>query len=231
MNKVVNSIEEAIKDIKDGMTLMFGGFGLCGLPEKGVEAVLKSGVKDLTCISCTAGVDDFGLGLLLQNNQVKKLIASYIGENDDAEKRLFAGDYELELVPQGTIAERARAGGAGIPAFYVPASYGTEAAEGKEVRDFDGKMYVMEKAFKADYAFVKAWKGDSNGNLIYKATSNNLNNPMAMCGKITIAEVEELVPAGELDPHHIHTPGIFIQHIFQGTEYEKRIEFLTLRDK
>ena len=231
MNKVVNSIEEAIKDIKDGMTLMFGGFGLCGLPEKGVEAVLKSGVKDLTCISCTAGVDDFGLGLLLQNNQVKKLIASYIGENDDAEKRLFAGDYELELVPQGTIAERARAGGAGIPAFYVPASYGTEAAEGKEVRDFDGKMYVMEKAFKADYAFVKAWKGDSNGNLIYKATSNNLNTPMAMCGKITIAEVEELVPAGELDPHHIHTPGIFIQHIFQGTEYEKRIEFLTLRDK
>ena len=231
MNKVVNSIEEAIKDIKDGMTLMFGGFGLCGLPEKGVEAVLKSGVKDLTCISCTAGVDDFGLGLLLQNNQVKKLIASYIGENDDAEKRLFAGDYELELVPQGTIAERARAGGAGIPVFYVPASYGTEAAEGKEVRDFDGKMYVMEKAFKADYAFVKAWKGDSNGNLIYKATSNNLNNPMAMCGKITIAEVEELVPAGELDPHHIHTPGIFIQHIFQGTEYEKRIEFLTLRDK
>ena len=230
MNKVVNNIEEAIKDIKDGMTLMFGGFGLCGLPEKGVEAVLKSGVKDLTCISCTAGVDDFGLGLLLQNNQVKKLIASYIGENDDAEKRLFAGDYELELVPQGTIAERARAGGAGIPAFYVPASYGTEAAEGKEVREFDGKMYVMEKAFKADYAFVKAWKGDTNGNLIYKATSNNLNNPMAMCGKITIAEVEELVPIGELDPHHIHTPGIFIQHIFQGKNYEKRIEFLTLMD-
>lgn len=230
MNKVVNNIEEAIKDIKDGMTLMFGGFGLCGLPEKGVEAVLKSGVKDLTCISCTAGVDDFGLGLLLQNNQVKKLIASYIGENDDAEKRLFAGDYELELVPQGTIAERARAGGAGIPAFYVPASYGTEIAEGKEVREFDGKMYVMEKAFKADYAFVKAWKGDTNGNLIYKATSNNLNNPMAMCGKITIAEVEELVPAGELDPHHIHTPGIFIQHIFQGMDYEKRIEFLTLQD-
>lgn len=230
MNKVVNNIEEAIKDIKDGMTLMFGGFGLCGLPEKGVEAVLKSGVKDLTCISCTAGVDDFGLGLLLQNNQVKKLIASYIGENDDAEKRLFAGDYELELVPQGTIAERARAGGAGIPAFYVPASYGTEVAEGKEVREFDGKMYVMEKAFKADYAFVKAWKGDTNGNLIYKATSNNLNNPMAMCGKITIAEVEELVPIGELDPHHIHTPGIFIQHIFQGKNYEKRIEFLTLQD-
>ena len=230
MNKVVNSIEEAIKDIKDGMTLMFGGFGLCGLPEKGVEAVLKSGVKDLTCISCTAGVDDFGLGLLLQNNQVKKLIASYIGENDDAEKRLFAGDYELELVPQGTIAERARAGGAGIPAFYVPASYGTEAAEGKEVREFDGKMYVMEKAFKADYAFVKAWKGDTNGNLIYKATANNLNNPMAMCGKITIAEVEELVQAGELDPHHIHTPGIFIQHIFKGKNYEKRIEFLTLQD-
>ncbi len=230
MNKVVNNIEEAIKDIKDGMTLMFGGFGLCGLPEKGVEAVLKSGVKDLTCISCTAGVDDFGLGLLLQNNQVKKLIASYIGENDDAEKRLFAGDYELELVPQGTIAERARAGGAGIPAFYVPASYGTEAAEGKEVREFDGKMYVMEKAFKADYAFVKAWKGDTNGNLIYKATSNNLNNPMAMCGKITIAEVEELVPIGKLDPHHIHTPGIFVQHIFQGTDYEKRIEFLTLQD-
>jgi len=230
VNKVVNNIEEAIKDIKDGMTLMFGGFGLCGLPEKGVEAVLKSGVKDLTCISCTAGVDDFGLGLLLQNNQVKKLIASYIGENNDAEKRLFAGDYELELVPQGTIAERARAGGAGIPAFYVPASYGTEAAEGKEVREFDGKMYVMEKAFKADYAFVKAWKGDTNGNLIYKATSNNLNNPMAMCGKITIAEVEELVPIGELDPHHIHTPGIFIQHIFQGKNYEKRIEFLTLQD-
>lgn len=230
MNKVVNNIEEAIKDIKDGMTLMFGGFGLCGLPEKGVEAVLKSGVKDLTCISCTAGVDDFGLGLLLQNNQVKKLIASYIGENDDAEKRLFAGDYELELVPQGTIAERARAGGAGIPAFYVPASYGTEAAEGKEVREFDGKMYVMEKAFKADYAFVKAWKGDTNGNLIYKATSNNLNNPMAMCGKITIAEVDNLVPIGELDPHHIHTPGIFIQHIFQGKNYEKRIEFLTLTD-
>ncbi len=231
MNKVVNSIEEAIKDIKDGATIMIGAFGLCGLPEKGIAALLKSGVKDLTVISCTAGVDDFGVGLLLQNHQIKKLIASYIGENDDAEKRLFAGEYELELVPQGTIAERARAGGAGIPAFYVPASYGTEAAEGKEVREFDGKMYVMERAFKADYAFVKAWKGDSYGNLIYKATANNLNNPMAMCGKITIAEVEELVPAGELDPHHIHTPGIFVQQIFQGTDYEKRIEFLRLQNE
>ena len=229
MNKIVNSIEEAIV-LKDGMTLMFGGFGLCGLPEKGIEAVLKSGAKDLTCISCTAGVDDFGLGLLLQNKQVKKLIASYIGENDDAERRLFAGEYELELVPQGTIAERARAGGAGIPAFYVPASYGTEAAAGKEIREFNGKMYVMEKAFQADYAFVKAWKGDSYGNLIYKATSNNLNNPMAMCAKITVAEVEELVPAGDLDPHHIHTPGIFVQHIFEGKNFEKRIEFLRLKE-
>ncbi len=230
MNKVVNNIDEAIKDIKDGATIMIGAFGLCGLPEKGVDALLRSGVKDLTVISCTAGVDDFGVGLLLKNHQIKKLIASYIGENDDAEKRLFAGEYELELVPQGTIAERARAGGAGIPAFYVPASYGTEIAAGKEVREFNGKMYVMEKAFKADYAFVKAWKGDRYGNLIYKATSNNLNNPMAMCGKITVAEVEELVPAGELDPHHIHTPGIFVQHIFQGKDYEKRIEFLTLKD-
>lgn len=231
MNKVVKNAEEAIKGLKDGMTLMFGGFGLCGLPENGISAILQSGVKDLICISCTAGVDDFGLGLLIQNGQVKKLIASYIGENNDAERRVLAGEFELELVPQGTIAERARAGGAGIPAFYVPASFGTEAAEGKEVREFDGKMYVMEKAFQADYAFVKAWKGDTQGNLIYKGTANNLNNPMAMCGKITIAEVEELVSAGELDPHHIHTPGIFVQHIFQGKDYEKRIEFLTLRDK
>ncbi|MFC1898362.1 CoA transferase subunit A [Candidatus Cloacimonadota bacterium] len=231
VNKVVNSIEEVIKDIKDGATIMVGAFGLCGLPEKGIEALLKSGVRDLTCISCTAGVDDFGVGLLIQNHQIKKLIASYIGENNDAERRVLAGEFELELVPQGTLAERARAGGAGIPAFYVPASYGTEAAEGKEVREFNGKMYVMEKAFQADYAFVKAWKGDTHGNLIYKATANNLNNPMAMCGKITIAEVEELVPAGELDPHHIHTPGIFVQHIFQGSDYEKRIEFLTLKEK
>ncbi|MBN2615284.1 MAG: CoA transferase subunit A [Bacteroidales bacterium] len=230
MNKVVKNAQEAIQGIEDNMTLMLGGFGLCGIPEKTIQALHDAGVTGLTCISNNAGVDDFGLGLLLERHQIKKMISSYVGENAEFERQLLSGELEVELNPQGTLAERCRAGGAGIPAFYVPAGYGTEVAEGKEVREFDGKMYVMEHALHADFAVVKAWKGDTAGNLIYRHTANNFNNMMAMAGKITIAEVEELVPAGTLDPNAIHTPGIFVQRIFQGENYEKRIEFATTSD-
>lgn len=229
MPKIYNTAEEAISDIHDGATIMLGGFGLCGIPENAIAALVKSGTKNLTCISNNAGVDDFGIGLLLQTRQVKKMISSYVGENAEFERQLLSGELEVELIPQGTLAERCRAAGAGIPAFFTPAGYGTEAAEGKETREFNGKMYVMEHAFSADFALVKAWKGDTAGNLIYKGTAQNFNPMMAAGGKITIAEVEELVPAGELDPNHIHTPGIYVQRIFQGAHYEKRIEKITTR--
>lgn len=230
MKKVVKNAEEAIIGLQDNMTLMLGGFGLCGIPEKTIQALHDAGIKGLTCISNNAGVDDFGLGVLLERHQIKKMISSYVGENAEFERQLLSGELEVELNPQGTLAERIRAGGAGIPAFYVPAGYGTEVQEGKEVREFNGKMHLLEKALTADFAIVKAWKGDTMGNLIYRHTANNFNNMMAMAGKITIAEVEELVPAGELDPNCIHTPGIFVQRIFQGENYEKRIEFATTRD-
>ncbi len=230
MNKVVKNAAEAIRDIEDNMTLMLGGFGLCGIPENLIRALHDKGVTGLTCISNNAGVDDFGLGVLLERHQVKKMISSYVGENAEFERQLLSGELEVELNPQGTLAERCRAGGAGIPAFYVPAGYGTEVAEGKEIREFNGKMYLLETALTADFALVKAWKGDTAGNLVYRHTANNFNNMMAMAGKITIAEVEELVPAGELDPNCIHTPGIFVQRIFQGVNYEKRIEFATTRE-
>jgi len=229
MNKVVKNADEAIKGIADGMTLMVGGFGLCGIPENTITALLHSGIKGLTCISNNAGVDDFGLGLLLKNRQIHKMISSYVGENAEFERQLLAGELEVELIPQGTLAERCRAGGAGIPAFFVPAGYGTEVADGKEFRDFNGKPHLLESALTADFAIVKAWKGDTHGNLIYRHTANNFNQAMAMAGKITIAEVEELVPAGTLDPNFIHTPGIFVQRIFQGSDHEKRIERLTER--
>lgn len=229
MNKVVQDAEEAIIGLQDGMTVMFGGFGLCGIPENAISAILKKGIKDLICISNNAGVDDFGLGLLLKNHQIKKMIASYVGENAEFERQLLAGELQVELIPQGTLAERIRAGGAGIPAFFTPAGVGTEVAEGKEVREFDGKLYLMEKWLRADFSFVKAWKGDTEGNLIYKGTARNFNPMMATAGKITIAEVEELVPAGELDPNFIHTPGVYVKRIFQGRNYEKRIEQRTVR--
>ena len=229
MNKTYKNAEEAIKGIKDGSTIMLGGFGLCGIPENSIIAMVKSNITDLTCISNNAGVDDFGLGLLLKKHQIKKMISSYVGENKEFERQLLSGELDVDLLPQGTLAERIRAGGAGIPAFYVPAGYGTEVAEGKEVREFDGKMHLLEKWLKADFAIVKAQIGDTNGNLIFNKTANNFNNMMAMAGKITIAEVEELVPAGELNPNQIHTPGIFVQRIFKGVDYEKRIEFETVR--
>lgn len=229
MNKVVKNAKEAIAGMQNGQTFMLGGFGLSGIPENTIKALVESGLTDLTCISNNAGVDDFGLGLLLKKHQIKKMISSYVGENKEFERQLLEGELEVDLIPQGTLAERIRAGGAGIPAFFVPTGYGTEVAEGKEVREFDGKMYLMERWLKADFAIVKAWKGDTMGNLIYRHTANNFNQPMAMAGKITIAEVEELVPAGELDPAQIHTPGIFVQRIFQGVDYEKRIEFETTR--
>jgi len=229
MNKVVKNAEEACKDIQSGMTIMLGGFGLCGIPENSISELVKRDVKDLTCISNNAGVDDFGLGLLLQKHQIKKMISSYVGENDEFERQMLSGELEVDLIPQGSLAERCRAGGAGIPAFFTPAGYGTEVAEGKEVRWFNGKPHILETALTADFAIVKAWKGDTAGNLIYKATARNFNPMMAMAGKITIAEVEELVPAGELDPNEIHTPGIFVQRIFQGVDYEKRIEQKTVR--
>lgn len=230
MKKVVGSLEEAIKGLQDNMTVMFGGFGLCGIPENAIRAIADSGVRGLTCISNNCGIDNVGLGLLLRNKQIRKMIASYVGENKEFERQLMSGELEVELIPQGTLAERLRAGGAGIPAFYVPAGYGTEVALGKETREFDGKMYLLEMAFKADFAFVKAWKGDDHGNLVYRATANNFNNMMAAAGKITVAEVEELVPAGELDPAQVHTPGIFVQRIFKGDLFEKRIEFVTTTD-
>jgi 3-oxoacid CoA-transferase subunit A len=229
IRKVVANAQEAIAGIADGMTVMFGGFGLCGIPENAIAAIRETGVTNLTCISNNAGVDGFGLGLLLETRQVKKMISSYVGENDEFERQMLSGELEVELIPQGTLAERCRATGAGIPAFFTPAGYGTEVAEGKEVRIFNGKPHILEHAFDAQYAFVKAWKGDEAGNLIFKGTARNFNPMMAMAGKITVAEVEELVPAGELDPNQIHTPGIFVQRIFRGEKFEKRIEQRTVR--
>ena len=231
INKVVNSVEEAIEGVADDMTFMLGGFGLCGIPENSIGALSQSGIKGLTCISNNAGVDDFGLGLLLQKRQIKKMISSYVGENAEFERQMLSGELEVDLIPQGSLAERCRAGGAGIPAFFTPAGYGTEVAEGKEVREFNGKPHILETALIADFAFVKAWKGDTAGNLVFKGTARNFNPMMAMAGKITVAEVEELVPAGELDPAQIHTPGIFVQRIFQGKDYEKRIEQRTVRTR
>jgi 3-oxoacid CoA-transferase A subunit len=224
INKVVADADTAIADISDGAVLMLGGFGLCGIPENCIAALIRKGIKELTCISNNAGVDDFGIGLMLQTRQVKKMISSYVGENAEFERQLLSGELEVELIPQGTLAERIRAGGAGIPAFFTPAGYGTEVAVGKETRMYDDKPYVLERWLKADFALVKAWKGDTMGNLIYRYTARNFNPMMAAAGKITIAEVEELVPAGSLDPDHIHTPGIYVQRIFQGKDYEKRIE-------
>ncbi|QTN38119.1 CoA transferase subunit A [Cryomorphaceae bacterium] len=231
IRKVVSGPQEAIEGVHDGMTLMLGGFGLCGIPENCIAALRDAGITDLTCISNNAGVDDFGLGLLLQKKQIKKMISSYVGENALFEQQMLSGELEVDLIPQGSLAERCRAGGAGIPAFFTPAGYGTEVGEGKEVRIFNGKPHILESALTAEFAFVKAWKGDEAGNLIYKGTARNFNPPMAMAGKITVAEVEELVPAGELDPNQIHTPGIFVQRIFQGASYEKRIEQRTVRPK
>jgi len=231
INKVVSGPEEAIQGIADGMQVMFGGFGLCGIPENAIAAIRKNGAKELTCISNNAGVDGFGLGLLLETRQVKKMISSYVGENDEFERQMLSGELEVDLIPQGTLAERCRAAGAGIPAFYTPAGYGTEVAEGKEVREFNGKPHILEHAFDASFAFVKAQKGDTAGNLIFNATARNFNHAMAMAGRITVAEVEELVPAGELDPNQIHTPGIFVQRIFKGDHFEKRIEQRTVRKR
>jgi|TARA_B100001059_G_scaffold94033_1_gene93314 3-oxoacid CoA-transferase subunit A len=231
MNKVVKNADEAIYGIQDGMTIMLGGFGLCGIPENSISSIVKEGIKDLTCISNNAGVDDFGIGLMLQAKLVKKMISSYVGENAEFERQLLSGELEVELLPQGTLAERCRAAGSGIPAFYTPAGYGTEIAEGKEIREFEGKQFIMEKAFESDFAIVKAWKGDTDGNLIFKSTARNFNPMMAMAGKITIAEVEELVEPGELDPNFIHTPSIFVNRIFQGVDYEKRIEQRTISNK
>lgn len=231
MNKLVHTAEEALKDVVDGNVVMLGGFGLCGIPENCIAALVKKGVTGLTCISNNAGVDDFGIGLLLKRKQVKKMIASYVGENAEFERQLLSGELEVELIPQGTLATRCMAAGYGMPAIFTPAGVGTEVAEGKEVRNFKGKDYLLEYAFDADFALVKAWKGDTQGNLIYKETARNFNPMMAMAGKITIAEVEELVPAGELDPNNIHTPGIYVHRIFHGAGYEKRIEQRTVRKR
>ncbi len=231
MKKVVQNADEAVADIRDGMTLMLGGFGLCGIPENCIEALVRKGVRDLTCISNNAGVDDFGIGLMLKQRQVRKMISSYVGENAEFERQLLSGELEVELIPQGSLAERCRAGGAGIPAFFTPAGYGTEIGEGKEVREYNGKMYLLEAALTADFAIVKAWKGDTHGNLIYRGTARNFNPMMATAGRITIAEVEHLVEPGELDPNFIHTPGIYVQRIFQGPAYEKRIEQRTVRQR
>jgi len=231
LNKVVTDANAALEGVQNDMTFMVGGFGLCGIPENSIAEMVTRGITGLTCISNNAGVDDFGLGLLLQGKQIKKMISSYVGENDEFERQMLSGELEVDLIPQGSLAERCRAAGAGIPAFYTPAGYGTEVAEGKEVRVFEGKPHILETAFRADFAFVKAWKGDTAGNLIFKATAKNFNPMMAMAGKITVAEVEELVPAGELDPNQIHTPGVFVQRIFQGTHYEKRIERVTTRPR
>lgn len=231
IRKTVTNVTDALAGVQDGMTFMLGGFGLCGIPENAISELVRLGVKDITCISNNAGVDDFGLGLLLHQHQIKKMVSSYVGENDEFERQMLSGELEVELTPQGTLAEKCRAAQAGFPAFFTPAGYGTEVAEGKEVREFDGKMYILEEAFKADFAFVKAWKGDAAGNLIFKGTARNFN--LCMCGAatITVAEVEELVPEGELDPNQIHIPGIFVQRIFQGKDYEKRIEQRTVRQK
>lgn len=231
MNKVVANAKEAIVGIEDKMTLMLGGFGLCGIPENSISALVEAGVTGLTCISNNAGVDDFGLGLLLQKRQIKKMISSYVGENQEFERQMLSGELLVDLIPQGSLAARCQAAGAGLPAFFTPAGYGTEVAEGKEVRYFNGKPHILEAALEADFAIVKAWKGDAFGNLIYKGTARNFNPVMAMAGKITIAEVEHLVEPGELDPNVIHTPGVFVQRIFQGSQYEKRIEQRTVRTK
>ena len=229
--KKVNNIQEALKGIQSGMTLLLGGFGLCGIPENAISELVRLGVKDLTCISNNAGVDDFGLGLLLQKHQVKKMISSYVGENDEFERQMLSSELDVELIPQGTLAERCRAAQSGFPAIFTPAGFGTEVAVGKETREFDGKTYVLERAFKADFSFVKAWKGDRAGNLIFKGSARNFNPVMAMAGTITVAEVEELVDNGELDPNAVHTPGIFVQRIFQGTEFIKPIEQRTVRPR
>ena len=231
INKQVADVKEALDGVSNGMTLMLGGFGLCGIPENAISELVSMDIKELTCISNNAGVDDFGLGLLLQKHQIKKMISSYVGENDEFERQMLSGELDVELVPQGTLAERCRAAQAGFPAIYTPAGYGTEVAEGKETREFDGKMYVLENAFKAEFSFVKAWKGDAAGNLIFKGTARNFNPNMCGAAAITVAEVEELVPVGSLDPNQIHIPGIFVQRIFQGKDYEKRIEKRTLRQK
>jgi len=231
LKKIVSNADEAIKDIQDGAVIMLGGFGLCGIPENSITALVKKGVKNLTCISNNAGVDDFGIGLMLKTGQVKKMISSYVGENAEFERQLLSGELEVELIPQGTLATRCMATGYGMPAIYTPAGVGTEVAIGKETREFDGKMYLLEHAFKSDFAIVKAWKGDAHGNLIFRATSRNFNPLMAMAGKITIAEVEELYEAGELNPDEIHTPGIYVNRIFKGSDYEKRIEQVTTRLK
>ena len=231
INKVVQSIEKALIGVESEMTLMFGGFGLSGIPENAIKALSKKDIFNLTCVSNNAGVDNFGLGLLLKRRQIKKMISSYVGENAEFERQMLSGELEVDLIPQGTLAERCRAGGAGIPAFFTPAGYGTEVAEGKEVREFNGKPHILESALTADFAFIKAWKGDTAGNLVFKGSARNFNPMMAMAGKITVVEVEELVPAGELDPAQIHTPGIFVQRIFQGKDYEKRIEQRTVRTR
>jgi len=231
IQKTVPNVSEALMGVQDNMTFMLGGFGLCGIPENAIAQLVKLNVKGVTCISNNAGVDDFGLGLLLQQKQIKKMISSYVGENDEFERQMLSGELDVELIPQGTLAERCRAAQAGFPAVYTPAGYGTEVAEGKETREFNGKMYVLEHAFQADFAFVKAWKGDEAGNLIFKGTARNFNPCMCGAAKITVAEVEELVPAGTLDPDHIHIPGIFVKRIFQGEHYEKRIEQRTVRKR
>ena len=231
INKEIKSIAEAIAGIKSGMTFMFGGFGLSGIPENAIKAISNSGIKNLTCISNNAGVDGFGLGMLLEKKQVKKMISSYVGENAEFERQMLSNELEVELIPQGSLAERCRAGGAGIPAFFTPAGYGTEVQMNKEVRVFNGKKHILEHALTSDFSFVKAWKGDTAGNLIFKGTARNFNPLMAMAGKITVAEVEELVPAGELNPNQIHTPGIFVQRIIKGNTFEKRIENRTTRKK
>ena len=231
IKKTVQNVEEALTGVTDGMTLMLGGFGLCGIPENSISELVKKNVKEITCISNNAGVDDFGLGLLLQEKQIKKMISTYVGENDEFERQMLSGELDVELTPQGTLAEKCKAAQGGFPAFYTPAGYGTEVAEGKETREFNGKMYVLEEAYKADFAIVKAWKGDTAGNLIFKGTARNFNPCMCGAAKITVAEVEELVPAGELDPNQVHVPGIFVQRIFQGKDYEKRIEQRTVRSR
>ena len=231
INKTVSNVQEACQGIKDSMTFMLGGFGLSGIPENSIAELVRLNVKDITCISNNAGVDGFGLGLLLQKRQIQKMISSYVGENAEFERQMLSGDLDVELIPQGTLAQRCQAAQSGIPAFYTPAGYGTEVAEGKESREFNGKMHLLEKAFNADFSFVKAWKGDAAGNLVFKGSARNFNPNMCGAAKITVAEVEELVPVGTLDPNHIHIPGIFIQRIFQGENYEKRIEQLTVRKR
>ncbi|MFS4415366.1 CoA transferase subunit A [Maribacter sp. 2307ULW6-5] len=231
IRKTVKDARQALEGVASGMTLMLGGFGLCGIPENAIAELVRLGVKDITCISNNAGVDHFGLGLLLQQRQIKKMISSYVGENDEFERQMLSGELEVELTPQGTLAEKCRAAQAGFPAFYTPAGYGTEVAVGKETREFNGKMYVLEPAFEAHFSFVKAWKGDEAGNLVFKGTARNFNPAMCGAAKITVAEVEELLPAGALDPNQVHVPGIFVQRIFQGTDYEKRIEQRTVRKK